>query len=94
MPIIIEFKYEDGTKEKRQYPAEIWRKNDATVSKLIASHKPITEFTIDPNEETADVNLLNNNWPKKTESQFEKLISITNYHIKKPVEINSTGFFK
>ncbi|MDD3721994.1 MAG: M1 family metallopeptidase [Lutibacter sp.] len=72
MPIIVEFEYEDGTKERKQYPAEIWRKNDAEVTKVFPSSKAITKITIDPDEQTADINLSNNSWPKKTETKFEK----------------------
>ena len=35
MPIIVELTFEDGTSEIRQFPAEIWNKNNVTVSKLI-----------------------------------------------------------
>ena len=72
MPIIVEFEYEDGTKERKQYPAEIWRLNDSEVTKVFPSNKVITKITIDPDEQTADVNLTNNSWPKNTETKFEK----------------------
>jgi hypothetical protein len=39
MPIIVEFEYEDGTKERKQYPAQIWRKNDNEVTKVFPSSK-------------------------------------------------------
>jgi len=71
MPIIVEFEYEDGTKERKQYPAEIWRKNDAQVTKVFPSSKAISKITVDPDEETADVDLSNNSWPKKTDSKFD-----------------------
>ena len=72
MPIIVEFEYEDGTKERKQYPAQIWRKNDSQVTKVVPSSKAITKITIDPDEETADVDTSNNSWPKSTETQFDK----------------------
>jgi hypothetical protein len=72
MPIIVEIEYKDGTKERKQYPAEIWRLNDAEVTKVFPSSKAITKITIDPDEQTADINLSNNSWPKKTENKFEK----------------------
>jgi len=71
MPIIVEFEYEDGTKERKQYPAEIWRKNDGEVTKVFPSSKAINKITIDPDEETADVDLSNNSWPKTTETKFD-----------------------
>jgi len=72
MPIIVEFEYDDGTKERKQYPAEIWRKNDAEVTKVFPSNKAIKKITIDPDEQTADINLSNNSWPKKIENKFEQ----------------------
>ncbi len=72
MPIIVEFEYEDGTKERKQYPAQIWSKNDQVVTKLFPSNKSITKITVDPDEQTADVNLSNNSWPKNKETKFEK----------------------
>ena len=72
MPIIVEFEYEDGTKERKQYPAEIWRKNDNEVTKVFPSSKAITKITIDPDEETADVDLSNNSWPKNKDTKFEE----------------------
>jgi len=72
MPIIVEFQYEDGTKERKQYPAQIWRLNDKEVTKVFPSTKAIKKIVIDPDEETAYVNLKNNSWPKNTESKFDK----------------------
>ncbi|MFK5958532.1 MAG: M1 family peptidase, partial [Lutibacter sp.] len=72
MPIIVEFEYEDGTKERKQYPAQIWRLNDKEVTKVFPSSKAIKKITIDPDEETADVDLSNNSWPKNKDTKFEK----------------------
>jgi hypothetical protein len=72
MPIIVEFEYEDGTKERKQYPAQIWRLNDDQVTKVFHSSKAIVKITVDPDEETADVDLTNNSWPKNTETEFQK----------------------
>jgi aminopeptidase N len=72
MPIIVEFEYEDGTKERKQYPAQIWRLNDKEVTKVFPSNKAIRKITVDPDEQTADVDLSNNSWPKIKETKFEK----------------------
>jgi len=64
MPIVLVITYEDGTREKRIYPAEIWRFNDKEVSKLIVTDKKIKKLEIDPENITADVNPDNNVWPK------------------------------
>ncbi len=72
MPIIVEFTYKDGTKERKTYPAQIWRFNDQLVTKAIHSDKEITSIIIDPDLETADVDTSNNSWPKKQASEFDK----------------------
>jgi len=72
MPLIVEYTYADGTTNNVKYPAQIWRKNDKEVSKAIASDKEITKITVDPNLETADVNLDNNSWPQNAkEDKFQ-----------------------
>ena len=35
-------------------------------------NKEITNISIDPDLETADVDTSNNNWPKKEETKFDK----------------------
>jgi len=73
MPIVVDYVFTDGTKMRKQYPAQIWRKNDAEVKKIFASDKEIKEINIDPDQLTADVNLENNSWPKKVEeTKLEK----------------------
>ncbi len=73
MPIILELTYEDGTKERKMYPAQIWRYNENEVTKVFKTQKAITNFTIDPDLETADVDTSNNSWPRKQEpNNFEK----------------------
>src|SRR5680860_603637 len=73
MPIIVEYTYADGTAETVTYPVQVWRKNDGEVSKAIASDKEITKIVVDPNLETADVNLDNNSWPQQIkEDKFQQ----------------------
>ena len=64
MPLLVEYTYGDGTKERVEYPAEVWRKNDFEVKKVVASDKEIVGIIVDPDEETADIDPSNNNWPK------------------------------
>jgi hypothetical protein len=72
MPVIVEFTYEDGTTEIKKYPVQVWRKNDNKVTKVIGSNKKIVKIQLDPNLETADIDVSNNSWPaEKTESEFE-----------------------
>ncbi|WP_299016550.1 M1 family metallopeptidase [uncultured Polaribacter sp.] len=72
MPIIVEFTYEDGTTEKKMYPAEIWRYTDAQVTKAVHSDKQITKIVVDPDLETADVDTSNNSYPRQMGDQFSK----------------------
>ncbi|GLB50524.1 M1 family metallopeptidase [Neptunitalea lumnitzerae] len=73
MPLIVEYTYEDGTVETVKYPAQIWRRNDTEVKKVIASDKVLKSVKVDPKKETADIDTANNSWPRETyESDFEK----------------------
>ncbi|MBU2922943.1 M1 family metallopeptidase [Winogradskyella psychrotolerans] len=73
MPLIVEYTYGDGTKERITYPAQVWRLNDKEVSKAIASEKEIVSIVVDPDLETADVDTSNNSWPKEVKaSDFDK----------------------
>ncbi|MBT8261757.1 MAG: M1 family metallopeptidase [Bacteroidia bacterium] len=65
MPIIAEYTYSDGSTERVTYPPQIWRKNDESVGKVVASDKEITKIMVDPDEETADIDTSNNSWPKR-----------------------------
>ena len=73
MPIIVEYTYTDGEKTRETYPAQIWRYNDYEVSRAIASEKEIVSIKVDPDQETADIDISNNTWPKENkESRFDK----------------------
>jgi len=73
MPIIVDYSYEDGTKERIKYPVQIWRKNDSIVKRLITSDKKLIGVELDPDAETADINLNNNSWPEiNSISDFDK----------------------
>ncbi len=72
MPIIVAYTYDDGTTEKKTYPAQIWRYNDNQVTKVVHSEKQIIKIVIDPDLETADVDLSNNSFPKDIEDAFSR----------------------
>ncbi|SDX52731.1 hypothetical protein SAMN05444410_1192 [Hydrobacter penzbergensis] len=63
MPIIVEFTFEDGTKETEKIPAQIWRKNENNVSKVFLTKKKAVHIQLDPMKETADIDESNNSWP-------------------------------
>ena len=72
MPIILEFRYEDGSAETHYIPAEIWRTNAQKVSKVFVTNKPIKEVILDPYQETADTDRENNYFPRRHQpSRFE-----------------------
>ncbi len=72
MPIILKYKYTDGTDKVERFPAQIWQRNTEEITKLIISTKEIAEIELDPFLETADTDRNNNFWPPKTEpTRFE-----------------------
>jgi aminopeptidase N len=72
MPIIAELTFDDGTTETTTFPAQIWRKNNQTASRVFATAKPVKKITVDPKLQTADVDVTNNVWPKEeSKSKFD-----------------------
>ncbi len=63
MPIILEFTFEDGSKETQRLPAQIWRKNENKVTKVFYTNKKAVSIQLDPMRETADIDESNNKWP-------------------------------
>jgi len=66
MPLIFKVEYVDGTSEEIRIPAEIWRYNNFDVSKLIITRREAKAIVLDPNLETADADLSNNFFPRRT----------------------------
>ena len=76
MPLIVEYSYADGSKENITYPAEMWRKNDKEVTRMLSLQKELVGVVVDPKAETADIDTTNNSWPKKEEqSDFDQFKS-------------------
>ena len=72
MPVIIQMTYDDGTQDLVNIPAEIWRKNNEEVTKIIVSPKNVVSFVLDPYQQTADTDLSNNAYPRQpVASRFE-----------------------
>ncbi len=72
MPLIVKFDFVDGTNEIVHIPAEIWKKNHETVTKVFKMDKEVKSVRLDPYQETADVNMSNNAWPAISHpSRFE-----------------------
>lgn len=68
MPLILEFTYEDGTKDIEKIPAEVWRLNEMNVTKVFIKDKKVTKIVQDPMRETADIDEKNNIWPAGIEA--------------------------
>ena len=64
MPVVLEIKHTDDTTRTIRMPAEIWRLNGETISKLLFTPKEITSITIDPDDEMADGDRHNNRFPR------------------------------
>ena len=67
-PLLIEWTYEDGSKELEKIPAEIWRMNEKEVSKVFVKEKKVTNILLDPGKMTADTNLEDNVFPRESNS--------------------------
>lgn len=67
MPILLELTFADGTKEEQYIPAEIWRRTPKAVKRLVVTdkEKELVSVQIDPNWETADVDIENNMYPRR-----------------------------
>lgn len=64
MPVIVRMQFEDGTDSVARFPAEIWRFNDVSIKKVIATNKKVTQWTLDPFYEVADIDTENNSFPR------------------------------
>ena len=74
MPVIIEWTYKDGTKEIERIPAEIWRLDENKITKVFVKSKEVVGIVLDPLKETADINTLDNVFPKVSPpSKFDEL---------------------
>jgi hypothetical protein len=67
MPIILGLTFKDGTTEKLNIPAEIWRRNSKEVAKLLVypKNKELVQVVVDPDWETGDADLENNHYPRR-----------------------------
>ena len=86
MPIILQFEFTDGTNDVIRIPAEIWKKNSERVKKVFILNKEISNITLDPFLETADVNVNNNYWPPKNEPTRFQLFKQKNLKSENPMQ--------
>lgn len=62
MPVLLEITYEDGEKERRMLPVEIWFKGNQW-SHLLRVNKKVVAVEIDPDKVITDINSGNDKWP-------------------------------
>lgn len=91
MPVIVEFEFTDGSREKVYIPAEIWRFGDSIVTKVFWFEKEVTRITLDPNLETADVDRGNNFWPPRQEPTRFELYKQKNQKGENPMQRKKRG---
>ena len=73
MPVILKIRFQDGSHEIREYPAELWVQNSRTASKLLILDRPVAQIELDPFLQTVDANRDNNYFPRRIEHETFKL---------------------
>ncbi len=64
MPLDLEIEFTDGTKQRVNMPAEVWRNNERSHEYGFFSDKEIAKVTADPDSGYADVDRTNNTFTK------------------------------
>ena len=67
MPLILKITYADGTNFIERIPAEVWKKNNKIIKKVLFFKKEVASFELDPHLELADTDVSNNSWPPKVQ---------------------------
>ena len=65
MPLPLVLTWEDGTIEEVLLPAEVWKRNPETFSKLFVSDQPLARVRLDPQRQIADADRTNNVYPSE-----------------------------
>ncbi len=91
MPIILEFEFEDGTKELQRIPAEVWRMDNEQLKKVFVFQKKVKTIALDPYLETADVDVSNNHYPKKNQPSRFQLFKQQRGGGENPMRRSTTG---
>jgi len=74
MPIILKINYANDSSDWLRIPAEIWRYNNKTVSRMILSDTEIESIELDPYQETGDINTQNNRFPRIVQEKRFKVV--------------------
>ena len=71
-PLPLTIEYQDGTQRQMLLPAEIWRRNAESVTRVMVEDRPIQRLRLDTAHQTADADFSNNAFPPEIElSRFE-----------------------
>ncbi len=73
-PIIVKVSFDNSKTQTYTFPAEIWTKNESSVSRLLITEQAISKIEIDPGRETADTDHTNNIWPREPKTKHFKLL--------------------
>ena len=65
MPLPLELTWADGSVEEVLLPAEVWKENPETFSKLFVSNQPLARVHLDPQRRIADADQTNNVYPSE-----------------------------
>lgn len=65
MPLPLRITYVDGAEESLYIPAEIWRYDSGSVTKMLMREKRIESIELDPRLEIADTDRSNNYFPQR-----------------------------
>ncbi len=64
LPVHLEITFDDGTVQKVELGADVWRRNELKYSYGLFTNKDIVRVVLDPDERFADVDRDNNVWVK------------------------------
>jgi hypothetical protein len=64
MPVLMEITFEDGSKERRSLPVEIWFKGNQW-NHLLKVDKKVLSIELDPDKVITDINSANDIWPSQ-----------------------------
>ncbi|MGV3629681.1 MAG: M1 family metallopeptidase [Bacteroidota bacterium] len=85
-PVIIQANFTDGTSQVTYVPAEIWRKEEVNISKVMIYNKEVKSFQVDPFLETADCDVDNNSWPQSSQPTRYQLFQQKNGNGENPMQ--------
>jgi hypothetical protein len=62
LPVKMAVTFSDGSTQRVDLPADIWRSNELTFTYGFFTDKTVTKVVLDPDEAMVDVDTSNNTW--------------------------------